>query len=211
MGRLSEPREWVHWWHLRNSGSKWGQLRKRVPFTLYHVLTCPKLWSCPCPSGNGSSTNTCGVTCVRRELQGALLGGTVQGIHSSAVVVSYGCWGRLSPTLSSNNTDLSSHSSGGQEFKIGFMRLPGCRGVESGAAPAQSPPCGPGPHTLADPSVPGRCLSVCAAPWYGRRNPAEGLAPSLCDGCTSVGCWHLLSARSFDSVPGWPRDVSRGN
>lgn len=103
------------------------------------------------------------------------------------MVVSCGCWNRLSPTLSSNNTDLFSHSSGGQEFKIGFTRLPGCRGVEGGAAPAQSPPCGPGPHTLADPKIPGRCLSVCAAPWYGRRNPAEGLAPSLCDGCTAVG------------------------
>lgn len=81
VGLLSEPREWVHWWHLRNSGSKWGQLRKRVPFTLYHVLTCPELWSCPCPSVNDSFTNTCGVTCVRRELQGALLGGIVQVIH----------------------------------------------------------------------------------------------------------------------------------
>lgn len=80
------------------------------------------------------------------------------------MVVSCGCWNRLSPTLSSNNTDLFSHSSGGQEFKIGFTRLPGCRGVEGGAAPAQSPPCGPGPTHPCRPKDSGALpVSVCGA------------------------------------------------
>lgn len=124
----------------------------------------------------------------------------MQGIHSSAVVVSCGCWDRLSPTLSSNNPDVFSHSSGGQEFKIGFTRLPGCRGVEGGLLRLSPHPVGRAHTPSQTQGFRALPVSVCGA-LVRQEEPAGGLAPSLrwvhiCGMLAPVACTAGLETRA---------------
>lgn len=62
----------------------------------------------------------------------------------AGVLVSFGCYNRLSQTLSSNSIDLFSHSSEGQVENQVHCKVRVPAGLEGRAALPQSPPCDPG-------------------------------------------------------------------